>query len=156
MTQAINQFTQAPVKGQLDLRLNIQTLGVRVDSAYSGADLVPGQSVKILAAADQGGVPVVTPCTADEDDVYGFINYDPRTNLYNAGDYMSISFFRGNVMYMEAGAAIDRNVAFMIVPTGNKITTATSTNRICGRTIDRALASGDLIRCIIDLPGALA
>lgn len=154
MTQLSNQFKQSPVKGQLDLRLNIQTLGVQVGPDFVGS-LTPGQAVKIVDSP-AGGVPKVTACTVDEDDVYGFVNYDPRTNSYGANDYLSISFFKGNVMYMEADAALGRNVEVMIVVTGSKVTTATSTNRIVGRTIDKASAQGDLIRVLINLPGALA
>lgn len=147
-----NQFSQSVVKGLLDLRHNSQTLSVRVNSG--SADLVAGQAVKLVDAA--GALPEVTAATADEDDIFGFVNYNNKSNTHGAGDMIEISFFRGNVMYMEASAAIARGASVMIVVTGNKVATATATNRVIGRALDKAAADGDLIRVIIDLPGALA
>lgn len=153
MAQVINQFKQAPVKGELDSGKNFNSMAVQLGPDVVGS-VIAGQAVKILDSA-AGGVPQVVPCSVDEDDCYGFVNYDPRKNSYIASDYLSISAFAGNIMYMEASAAIGRNAEVMVVITGSKIAAATSTNMIIGRTVDKAAAAGDLIRVFINLPGAL-
>lgn len=147
-----NQFVQIPVQGQLDLRFNGQTVSCQVDSSSAGS-LVPGQAVKMVDSA--GGIPKVVECAADEDDVFGFINFDQKNQSFAVGDRVEISAMRNNVMYMTAGAAIARNAEVMIVVASKKVVTATSTNRIVGRAFDKAAADGDLIRVVIDLPGAL-
>lgn len=153
MTQLQNQFSQAPVKGQLDLRFNGQTITGQIDSSESG-ELVPGQPVKLVDSA--GGIPKVIACTADSDEVFGFINYSIKDQKFVALDAVEISVFRNNVMYMEASAAIARGASVMPVITGSKVATAAGGGRIVGTALDKAAADGDLIRVVIDLPGATA
>ncbi len=148
-----NQFAQIPVQGMLDLRMNPNTMSAQVDSSESGT-LVPGQAVKMVDSA--GGVPKVVACAADEDDVFGFINYDLKDASFVAGDRLELSVLSGNVMFMTASAAIARNAEVMIVVSGSKVATVTSTNRIVGRALDKASADGDLIRVAIMLPGSIA
>jgi hypothetical protein len=148
-----NQFNQSPVQGMLDLRFNAQTISCEIDSTSNGG-LVPGQAVKMVDSA--GGVPKVVECDADSNDVFGFINYDLKSQSFAAGDMVEISAMRDNVMYMTASAAISRNAKVAIVVSGSKIVTASSGKMIVGRALDKASADGDLIRVIIDLPGALA
>jgi hypothetical protein len=57
---------------------------------------------------------------------------------------------------MTASAAIVPNAKVAIVVASNKIVTASTGMMIVGRALDKASADGDLIRVIIDLPGALA
>lgn len=153
MTLNINQFAQSPVKGMLDLKFNPETIVCRVSDSEVTA-LVPGQAVKISDVA--GGIPVVTAVAADTDDVYGFVNYNIKNQSFAAGVEVEISFFRGNVMYMEASAAMARNAQVAVVVAGQKIVTAGAGQRIVGRLIDKASADGDLVRVVIDLPGATA
>ncbi len=148
-----NQFTQIAVQGMLDLRFNASTISCEMDTTTAGA-IVPGTAVKIVNSA--GGIPKVVECDIDTNDVFGFINYDLKQKTFNAFDRVEVSFFRGNVMYMTASAAISRNAQVAIVIANDKIVTATSTQRIVGRALDKAAADGDLIRVIIDLPGATA
>lgn len=152
MAQNQNQFALTPEKGQCDLIPQPSTISVQFDPAGSGT-LVPGQAVKNSNVTGVG-VPKVIPCTADTDDVYGFVNFDIKKNSYVPGDYLEISAFRGNVLYLEATAAISANVPFMIVITGQKIALATTGKTVCGRTVDKATAAGQYIRCYVDLPGA--
>lgn len=152
MTQSMNQFSQAPVQGMLDLRFNGQTISCQGGSGASG--LVAGQAVKMEDSAD--GIPKVVAASADTDDVFGFINIDQKSSSFDEGDKMEVSALRGNVMYMTASAAIARNAKVMIVVSGNKVATATSGKTIVGRALDKAAADGDLIRVAIDLPGSAA
>jgi hypothetical protein len=151
MTLNQNQFGQIPIKGQLDLRFNSQTVSCVVDATSAGG-LLPGQAVKIVDGTD--GVPHVVECDVNTNDVFGFINYELKNVSFEVGMSVEVSFFRGNVMFMEASAAILKNAQVAIVVTGQKVVTATSGMRIVGRAFDKASASGDLIRVLIDLPGA--
>lgn len=150
-----NQFALQPIQGELDLRFNAQTIAVAIDTSSVGG-LLPGQPVKVVDSV--GGVPKVVECAANSDDVFGFINYNIKNKLFNAGDAAEISAFRGNVMYMTASGAIARNgkVAVAISLAAPTVVAATSGMMIVGRAFDKAVNVGDLIRVEIDLPGALA
>lgn len=150
MTQQINQFLQAPLQGMTDLRFNGQTISGEVDVSSAGG-LVAGQAVKMIDS--QGGVPKFVECAADTDDVYGFINYDIKSQVFNALSRVEVSAMRNNVMYMTANAAIARNAKVMVVIASNTVATATTGKTIVGRAFDKALLNGDLIRVTIDLPG---
>jgi hypothetical protein len=155
MSQLMNQFIQAPVLGQLDLMLNGNTLSAYIDPAYAGAPLAPGQAVKRVAAV--GGIPVVTPTTADSDDVFGIIEYDIKHFQFIAGYKCNVSWFRGNVIYLTSSAAIAAYAKFkMVHGTPGSIAAPTTGDVISGRTVDSASASGQLIRCVLDLPGVVS
>lgn len=151
--QSINQFAQAPVQGMMDLRFNPGVVAAEIDVTEAG-QLVPGQAVKVVDTA--GGVPKVIACTADSDDVFGFILYDIKSRVFVAGDMCELAAMRDNVMYMTASAAIARNAQVTIVIGSKKVATATGGDRIVGRAYDKATADGQLIRVTIDLPGATA
>jgi hypothetical protein len=149
---ALNQFGMNAIKGQMDLRSGQPTLSCQVDSSAS-ASLIPGQAVKIVDSV--GGVPKVIPVAADTDDVFGFVVYDAKTPLFAVGDRVEILPMRCGVMFMESGAAVARNAEVQVVVSGSKVITAVSSKRIVGRALDKATASGQLIRVMVDLPGAL-
>lgn len=145
-----NQFNQIPIKGELDQKFNPNTVPARVDSTTAGG-LIPGQAVKRVASGIGGGtLPLVVECAADSDEVFGFINYNLKDTTYGSGDVVGISLVNGgNVMYMEASAAIAVNAVVAIVITGTKVKTSTGGSRDVGRAYDQATAAGDLIRVIM-------
>lgn len=151
--QSQNQFQQAPVQGQMDLRFNSNIISAQIDAAELGA-LVPGQAVTLVDSA--GGVPKVIAAAADADDVYGFIVYDIKSRTFSAGDMVELAVLHDSVMYMTAGAAIARGANVTIDPVAFKVVTATTGDRIVGKAFDKAAADGDLIRVVIELPGALS
>lgn len=154
MAQNINQFKQTPVQGQLDLATEPNTVSAMVDAAQDSASpLIAGQAVTVVNSA--GGVPKVIAAAADQDDIFGFVNYDIKSPNFGPGDYLELSFLAGNIMWMTAGAAIDRYGEVMIVPADKTVVPATSTNRIIGRAFDKAANIGDLIRVVVILPGAI-
>ncbi len=148
-----NQFALIPVQGQLDLMISQNTIAAQIDSSSAGG-LVPGQALKMVDSA--GGLPKLVECSSAADAVFGFANYDLKQATFGAGDRLEVSAMRDNVMYMTASAAIARDASVMVVIASKKVATATATNRIIGRALDKASADGDLIRVIIDLPGAIA
>lgn len=149
MTQSTNQFAQTPEKGDLDLRFNTNTISCQIDSSSAGG-LLPGQAVKCVDSAD--GIPKVVECSADTDDVYGFLQYEIRRDVFDVGDVVEVSFARGNVMWMEASAGIARWAPVSVVISGNKVVSASTTKTVIGRAYDKG-TTGDLIRVLIDLPG---
>lgn len=153
MSQQLNQFRLAPIQGEMDIGPQPSTISCQVDSGQATA-LVAGQAVTMVDSA--GGVPKVIAAAANDSDVFGFVNYNIKDQSFSALDKVEISFFRGNVMYMTASAAIARNAKVMIVVSGSKIATATTGKTIIGRALDKAAADGDLIRVVIDLPGSAA
>lgn len=138
----INQFTQEPVKGQPDLQFNPTTLPCQVVTGEATA-LVPGQAVKLVDSL--GGVPKVTAVTADTDDVFGVVTYNIKNASFPALTPVEISA-QGNVVWMEASAAIARGAKVMVVVSGQKVATATVGKTVIGFAYDKASASGDLIR----------
>ena len=149
----INQFSLIPVQGQVDLKVGpANVISVEIDSSSAGG-LVPGQAVKIVNVA--GGVPSVVECAANSDDVFGFLIYDIKNQTFGVGDKASIAFARRTCVYMTASAAIAANAKVAIVIASKKIVTATTGMMVVGRALDKAAADGDLIRVIVDLPGAV-
>lgn len=154
MALNINQFAQSVVKGVMDLSVGTKSvLACQVDSSSAG-NLIPAQAVKLVNVAS--GIPNIVECSADTDDVFGFIAYNIKDQEFDAGAKVEVAMGRTGVMYMEASAAIAVNAPVMIVVSGQKVATATAGKMIIGRALDKASASGDLIRVMIDLPGALA
>lgn len=149
MTQTLNQFVQAPVKGQPDLSRNIRTVSAVVYASESAA-LVPGQPVKRLDAT--GGVPVVSACTANTDTVFGFVQYSGINASFAAGKSVEISTGFDDMIYLEAGEAMVVGTKVMIQVTGSKVVTATAGKPISGYTYDKAAADGDLIRVSLACP----
>lgn len=154
MSLNINQFAQTPVKGQLDLSVGVRSvISCQIDSSSAGG-LVPGQAVKIVDV--KGGIPNVVECSAASDDVFGFITYGIKDKMHDAGSKAEIAFFRGSCMIMEASAAISANSPVSIVVSGQKVAPSASGDMIVGRALDKASASGEFVRVMIDLPGSLA
>lgn len=143
--QAINQFGQLPLQGQIDQLLSPNTIPCVVDLSQSG-QLVAGQAVKLVD--NLGGPPKIIGCTADTDVVFGYINYSTKTSAYNPGDACQVSI-SWNVMYMTASAAIARGAPIKPVISGQKIVTAAAGNLVSGYAFDKATANGDLIRVLI-------
>lgn len=145
-----NQFEQGVIVGQLDLKSNTETISVEIDVTEAGT-LTAGQAVKIVAAT-LGGVPKVIACTADTDEVYGFINFDAKDTGYVANDKVEISQ-AGNVMYLRATGAIARDAELSLDTSEvGGVATGVSADRSVGYAIDAAAADGDLIRVKLTSP----
>ena len=148
MAQLINQFAQTPEKGMLDEKLNVNTIPVQIDLTEA-APCVAGQAVKMVD--DDSGIPTVTKCTADADNVLGFINYDIKSQDFPAGARAEISM-SGNVMYLEAVGAIARGVRVTLASgTVGGVASATSADNVVGWALDKA-ANGQLLRVMLQTP----
>lgn len=146
-----NQFAQVPFLGQMDLRFNPSVVEVVIDSSQSGV-LYAGQAVKMVDNA--GGVPKVIGCSANSDEVYGFITYDIKNKTYSAGDACTMAL-RNSVMFLYATEAIARGVQVQLaISTKGGVATKTGSSGadIVGWAYDKASAAGQLIRIWLDVP----
>jgi hypothetical protein len=150
--QNLNQFSQLPVKGQLDLAIMGSGVITGVVSASQATALVPGQKVTIDTAAD-----IRTPsfiAAAYNASAIGTVIYTTRKapSAYAAatGEAIEVALLLGNcvVQYMEAAAAIAAG-ARVESTTGNVVSTYGTSNKALGYALDGASAAGKLIRVIM-------
>ncbi len=143
-----NQLAPTTTQGFMDQSHNFSTHSCQVDTTSAGG-LVAGQAVKLVNSA--GGIPKVVECAADSDAVFGFINFSVKDATYAAFDYVEVSAFRGNVMYMTAGGAIARGGQVSIVIASKKVVASGTGQTVVGIALDKAAADGDLIRVYVDI-----
>lgn len=148
MTQNINQFSMTSQQGQIDLPYSGAVLSCQVAASQATA-LVPGQAVKLADVA--GGVPKVVSIASDADDVFGFVVLNLKDSEYAAGARLEIAIGMG-VMYMTSGAAITRGAKIEVNDADTTVITNAGTNPVSGTAIDKATASGQLIRVMITTP----
>lgn len=154
MAQNMNQFTQTPVVGDIDLattdRANVFTCRFIDASATAGTTLVPGEGVNLvdLGASDSAGPPIVDERAANTDAIFGINIYKTEKNAAESGDRVQIAR-AGSVIFMNAGAAIARgaSVELVLATPGNVITQSTGTT--LGLCLDKATAANDLVRILI-------
>lgn len=149
-----NQFAQSPVVGMIDMRFPYNTVSVQIDSSQATA-LYPGAAVKMVDSVD--GVPKVVGCSADSDEVLGFINFDIKSPNFPAGAMAEISM-AGNVIYLFATGAIARGVQVSLDLTtmgGVRSAAGNTGDDIVGWAYDKAAAAGALIRVFVKTPSFL-
>lgn len=153
-TVSPNQFAQSPYLGMVDLRFNPNTVSVIIDATETGS-LYAGGAVKMVDSA--GGVPKVIGCTADDDEVLGFLCFDIKTVAWTAGMPAEIAM-KQNVMFLYATEAIGRGVRVVLaLSTNGGVAAATGStgNCIVGWAYDKATAAGELIRVFLETPSFL-
>jgi len=149
-----NQFAQSNIAGMVDLRFPYNSVAVQIDASQSGS-LYAGSAVKMVDSAD--GIPKVVGCSANSDEVLGFINFDIKTVAFIAGAAAEISM-SGNVMYLYATAAIARGAQVQLdisSPACVTAVVASSGADIVGWAYDKASAAGALIRVFLKTPSFL-
>lgn len=155
-----NQFAETMQVGMTDLRLNYNTIAVQFDPAGSG-ELRSGAAVKWSIV--EGGIPMVVPCTGEDDDICGFVNFNFKDVKYIPGDTLEMSM-KGNVMYLMATEPINRGLNLTSLPAavpggttgGVRVAPAASGYPICGIALDTAAQSGKLIRVLIEAPSLVS
>jgi len=146
-----NQLAQSSQLGMIDLRFPYNTVSAQIDVSQA-TPLYAGWAVKMVDSAD--GVPKVVGCSAEDDEVFGFINFDIKTVQFVAGSLCELSL-GGNVIYLYATAAIARmaKVQLDLSQTGGCVKTAADTGDcIVGWAFDKATAAGQLIRVFVKTP----
>jgi hypothetical protein len=140
-----NQFKQSAILGMRDLPFNTNTVSAQVDLSQSGA-ILAGMAVKIVDSA--GGVPKVIACTANTDEVWGFVNFDIKSQAFFAGDRLEVSR-KGNVMFLYATGPVARGAQVTLdisSPGAVGQLVASSGANIVGEAFDKAPTAGTLIR----------
>jgi hypothetical protein len=146
-----NQFAQSTLLGTVDLRMCNNTISAQIDASQSG-NLYAGQAVKIVDSAD--GIPKVVACTANSDQVFGFINFDMKTVAFVAGSPCELSL-AGNAIYLYATGAIARGAQVQLdVSSPGAVASKVNSSgaSIVGYAFDKAPAAGALIRVVLSAP----
>ena len=137
----LNQAFPVPVKGQIAQGVDTNKQSFRIDPT-SVATFGAATAVKLV----DGTTPLAyVEKAAATDKIIGFITYNPVDNSPIAGDLVQVAMSECE-MFMEAGAAILRGALLEIVATGDKVITSAGTNKIIGIAMDKASASGDIIK----------
>lgn len=149
----MNKFAPTEeIKGRRVLPANTESISGIVDASQADA-LLPGDPVKIVATSQ--GLPHFAKAGVG-DVVAGFVEWNVIRPSYAAGKICQISM-AGNVMYMEAGAAIQAG-AFVNVTnlTTVVVGAAAGSGSKLGIALEAATAAGQLIRVKIGEPVAYA
>jgi hypothetical protein len=112
LSQQLSQNVAAPteIAGTVDQQFSANSFEGVIDAGFGGT-AYPGQAVKIVNTNTP--FPTFTPCTANNDPVWGFINYDYIKPSYVAGDRISVSR-GGNVIRLFATQTIAKGAEVML------------------------------------------
>ena len=149
----MNKFAPTEeIKGRRVLPANTESISGIVDASQDAA-LLPGDPVKIVATSK--GLPHFAKAGLG-DIVAGFVEWNVIRPSYAAGKICQISM-AGNVMYMEAGAAIQAGSLVNITDLSKvEIGAAAGAGSKLGIALEAATAAGQLIRVKIGEPVAYA
>lgn len=140
------------IKGRRVLPANTDSISGIVDASQTDA-LLPGDPVKIVATSK--GLPHFAKAAAG-DVIAGFVEWNVIRPAYPAGKICQISQ-TGNVMYMEAGAAVNAGALVNITNlTTVTVGAAAGAGSKIGIALEAADAAGQLIRVKIGEPVAYA
>lgn len=102
----LNTFSQEPIVGQLDLKLNLNVIPCQFVKDTT-TEVVNGDLVVMSAGGSK--LPTVKPVEAtdtfDADKVYGVVPFVRKKNIYTDKDMISVAF-QGTVVYLKAGATL--------------------------------------------------
>lgn len=144
LSQEINQFAQADVRGRVDLMgMGNNVISAVINSEVSG-NVYSGDAVEILATSK--GLPEVKPLTSTGD-VFGFVRYNSKKVAYVAGDRVELAI-DGAVMVMAAASAVKAGDMIAYDYSTGLISKATTGDVIVGMAID-AIAADTTGRVII-------
>ena len=149
----MNKFAPTEeIKGRRVLPANTESISGIVDASQADA-LLPGDPVKIVATSQ--GLPHFAKAGVG-DVVAGFVEWNVIRPSYAAGKICQISM-AGNVMYMEAGAAIQAGSLVNVTDLTNVLVgAAAGSGSKLGIALEAATAAGQLIRVKIGEPVAYA
>lgn len=154
MTLSQNTLAQNMVAGLVDQRFANNTMPVMIDASQTGT-AYPGQAVKIVDSAD--GVPKVVTCSANADDVAGFLNYDGKVTGWTAGQQAEMSGL-GNCIYLWTTTAVSRGTQVQLdvsSPASVAAKVGASGAAVVGWAYDKATAGGSLVRIKLEPDGVL-
>jgi hypothetical protein len=140
-----NQFKPGKIKGTLVTGINFASLTCQIYDS-STETFYGGTPVRIINTT-KGDYVIEKAKTTNA--ILGVVIFDRKKNNSVAGDFVDVAL-SGNIMFMEAGAAINAGALVEAVATGDKVITSAGTNTVLGRALVAAAASGDMIPVLID------
>ena len=144
VVQNMNQFSQTPLKGNVAAITNADTISVQVD-ANSSNTIYPGDFVRLT---DTTGSTIVVDLATTGQTADGVVIYTPKKASFTAGDPLEIAL-PGSVVYLESYGAISRGHRLEWYSTGNQVKSWAGANPTCAKALDKASATGQLIRALI-------
>ena len=103
----LNTFSQEPVVGQLDFKLNLNVIPCQYLENTTTKQAIQGDLVVLSAGGSK--LPTVKNVEAtdtfDADKVYGIVPFVRKKNTYVDKDMISVAF-QGTVVYLKAGATL--------------------------------------------------
>ncbi len=142
--QFMNQFKQSHIKGEVALIPNPVTMSVTVYSS-STSTIYAGSAVRLINYTSKSVL--VDLCAAANAEL-GFVIYNPKKNVYRAGDTMEIAL-PNSVMWLECGETIHRGSLVEWYPGWHCVVNSAGTNPIVGVALDDGVYQG-LIRVLIE------
>ena len=116
---------------------------VRINPASVATVLTAGQAFKLSNVAGQE---VIVDVAAITEVAYGVAIYNPRKNVFVAGDTIDLAC-EGSVIFLETTAAIARGAGVANTVAGPTVATVnTATQATLGVCLDKPTASGQLAR----------
>lgn len=160
VSQNMNQFAQAALKGSIAAIVNPVTLSVQIDPASThtvanATPIVPGDAVVLKNVA---GNMIVVDKAAVTDTPLGFVIYTPKKDKFYAMDSVEIAL-PGSVIWVEASATVARgaNLEYVVgsSTTASTVKTNAGVNPICGIALDKG-SSGALMRMLVQTAVAVS
>lgn len=150
LSYQMNSFAPNQVaKGQLDLDVNLNQFAGVVDSSQTEA-LLPGDPVSIVSTS--AGLPHYIKASSGSL-IFGYVKWSAKKPSYEADDIVEVAC-TGDVMYMEAGAALNAGIPVNVDISGDTAVVAvgSSAGSTIGYTMEQATAAGQLVRVYIAGP----
>lgn len=148
----MNQFKKVAFPGQIDLKAGglDTSFTLRIDPDSLDTDIEFGVGFKIVdgGANDPNGVPLCNVLSVNTEIPFGARIYDAKNGLAQPGDIIQCSF-DGCIQFMEAAAALNRWVPVSLDVLNPGQVKAVGTDAQFGLTLDKAIATGDIIRVLV-------
>ena len=146
---ALNQFSQNPLKGQVDQTINPSILTFQTTNV---ADVLAGDYVSVIAGSPAGQVPQVNAivAVATAGLLGGVVTLDPKQDTYKQGQFLQVAC-AGSVAYVQfSAAAVAANVEVAVSAKG-VYKAAVATDKVVGITYN-SVASGGIGRIMVVQP----
>ena len=146
MAEILNAFTYDDQKGKVVNGDKGLAFSCKLATSANAGDFV-----KITSVAGSRVI-VVTPITADTDDIFGVIPYESaKKNVYVAGDMVTVQS-NNTVIVCAAKASLSAGASVMPVVSGMYVATQTAGKKVIGTALQPAAAQGDLINVLVRIP----
>lgn len=149
LTQSMNQFSQSPILGQVDMIPSPNVIPAQILPTSSATAIQVGSAMKLVAGVS-GAILVDVQTGPTDAAVFGVIAYNERQNIYKPGDFCELAC-AGTYIYLRSGGAIARgdNVSTVAATTSTDPIVSTdvvASDFITGKAVDVATGALQLVR----------